>query len=82
MAVKTLKCILCHRKTEKNNFCILHFEALENIIGKYELWRKFLKISWRECLKEIEQNSLTGEWVKEVADFLITNEGIISVKES
>lgn len=52
------------------------------MIAKYELWRKFLKISWRECLKEIEQNSLTGEWVKEVADFLITNEGIISVKES
>jgi hypothetical protein len=60
----------------------LHLEALENIIAKFDLWRKALKISWREYLREIEQNSLTGEWVKEVADFLITNEGLISVKES
>jgi hypothetical protein len=60
----------------------LHLEALENIIAKFDLWRKALKISWREYLREIKQNSLAGEWVKEVADFLITNEGAINVKES
>jgi hypothetical protein len=52
----------------------LHLKAYENIVEKYDFWRKALKISWKEYLSEIEQNSLTGEWAKEVANYLISNE--------
>jgi hypothetical protein len=60
----------------------MHLKAYENIVEKYPVWRKALKISWKEYLSEIEQNSLTGEWAKEVANYLINNEGKISVEES
>jgi hypothetical protein len=77
-----LNCKICHRKPVKNGFCPLHLKAYENIVEKYDFWRKALKISWKEYLSEIEQNSLTGEWTKEVANYLVNNEGIKSVKES
>ena len=79
---KTLKHKTCHREASERDFCLLHLKAYENIVAKYDLWRKALKISWKEYLSEIEQNSLTGEWAKEVASYLVSNEGIRSVKES
>jgi hypothetical protein len=77
-----LNCKICPRKPVKNGFCQLHLKAYENIVGKYDFWRKALKISWKEYLSEITQNALTGEWAKEVANYLVNNEGIRSVKES
>jgi hypothetical protein len=52
----------------------VHLKAYENIVEKYAVWRKTQDISWKEYLSEIEQNSLTGEWVKEVANYLINSE--------
>jgi hypothetical protein len=69
-----LKCKVCDREAIEKDFCELHLKAYENIVEKYDVWRKALKISWREYLSEIEQNSLTGEWVKEVANYLINSE--------
>jgi hypothetical protein len=57
-------------------------KAYENIVEKYAFWRKGLKISWKEYLSEIEKNSLTGEWAKEVAKHLINNEEVKNVKKS
>jgi hypothetical protein len=57
-------------------------EAYKNIVEKYDYWRKALKISWREYLSEIEQNPLTGEWIKEVANYLIANEETRNVKKT
>ena len=51
-------------------------------MDKYCVWRKALKISWKEYLSEIEQNPLTGDCAKEIANYLIDNEGTISVEES
>jgi hypothetical protein len=51
-------------------------------VEKYDFWRKALKTSWKEYLSKIKQNSLTGESAKEVANYLINNEGTRSVKES
>jgi hypothetical protein len=45
-------------------------KAYENIIKKYEVWKRALEISWKEYLSEIVKNPLTGEWVKEVAEHL------------
>ena len=77
-----MSCKICPRKPVKNGFCPLHLKAYENIVEKYAVWRKSLKISWKEYLSEIEQNSLTGEWAKEVANYLINNEDNRNVKES
>ena len=77
-----MKCKACDREAVERDFCIVHLKAYENIVRKYDCWRNALKISWREYLSEIEQNPLTGEWAKEVANYLISNEGIRSVKES
>jgi hypothetical protein len=57
-------------------------KAYENIVKKYDFWTRALQISWKEYLSEIQQNSLTGEWAKEVANHLINNEGRRSVEES
>jgi hypothetical protein len=51
-------------------------------VKKYDFWRKGLKISWKEYLSEIKKNSLTGEWAKEVAKYLINNEEVKNVKKS
>jgi hypothetical protein len=69
-----LKCKVCDREKTEKNFCSLHLEAYENIARNYDVWRKALNVSWREYLSEIEQNPLTGEWVKEVTNYLINCE--------
>ena len=77
-----MKCKMCHKEAGERDFCLLHLKAYENIVKKYAFWRKALKISWKEYLREIEKNSLTGQRAKEVADYLVSNEGIRSAKES
>lgn len=49
-------------------------KAYGKIIEKYDAWKRALKISWKEYLSEVVKNSLTGEWAKEVAEYLIKNE--------
>jgi hypothetical protein len=46
-------------------------KAYESITKKYAAWKKALEISWGEYLSEIAKNPLTGEWAKEVAEYLI-----------
>jgi hypothetical protein len=77
-----LKCKACNKEAGGKNFCPLHLKAYDNIVTKYDVWRKAVEISWREYLKEIEKNSLTGEGAKEVAKYLITNEGTRDVTEN
>ncbi len=77
-----MNCKICGRKAVEKDFCPLHSKAYENIIEKYEFWRKALSISWKEYLCEIEKNSLTGEWAKEVAKYLTNNEGAKNVTKS
>ena len=77
-----MNCKICNRKAVTEKFCQIHLKAYENIVEKYDCWRKALKISWREYLSEIEQNPLTGEWAKEVASYLINSEETRNVKES
>jgi len=47
--------------------------AYLNIIEKYDVWKKACDISWKEYLSEIAKNPLTGEWTKEVAEYLAKN---------
>ena len=77
-----MKCKTCDREAAERDFCLVHLKAYENLVEKYDCWRKALKISWKEYLSEIEQNPLTGEWAKEVANYLISNEETRNVEES
>jgi hypothetical protein len=43
---------------------------------------KSFKDSWEEYLSAIKKNPLTGEWTKEVAEYLINNEEVKNVKKS
>jgi hypothetical protein len=66
-----LKCKICARDAENHSFCVVHRKAHENVTKKYETWKRALEISWKEYLSEIVKNPLTGEWAKEVAEYLI-----------
>ena len=65
-----MKCAICKRKAIRNIYCELHAKAHESVVKKYEGWKKALNIPWKEYLSEIAENPLTGEWAKEVAEYL------------
>lgn len=66
-----MKCDVCDREAVEKGFCELHKKAYESIVKKYDMWKKALEISWKEYLREIVKNPLTGEWAREVAEHLI-----------
>ncbi len=67
-----MKCKICNRENE-DDYCKTHRKAYENIARKYTLWRNALDISWKEYLSEIAKNPLTGEYAREVAEYLNNN---------
>ena len=76
-----MRCKTCDIEAGKREFCPVHLQAYANIVEKYAVWRKGLKISWEEYLSEIEKHSLTGEWAKEVAKYLVSNGEVKDGKE-
>lgn len=66
-----LRCKICDRDAVDEGYCDLHFEAYNNILEKYEVWRKAMDISWKDYLSELIKNPLTGYWAKEVAEKLL-----------
>jgi hypothetical protein len=69
-----MKCKICIRDAQQNGFCLMHLKAYQNIIEKFDMWKKASDTTWKNYLLEIQKNSLTGEWAKEVAKYLITEE--------
>jgi len=69
-----MKCRICEREAIcESGYCKLHTKAYDNIVKRYDQWKKALEISWKEYLSEIAENPLTGEWAKEVAKSLARN---------
>ncbi len=66
-----MKCKICIKDAQEDGFCTLHLKAYKNIVEKFDVWVKASDISWTEYLGEIQKNSLTGEWAKEVTKHLI-----------
>ncbi|MEM2911306.1 MAG: hypothetical protein QW146_02225 [Candidatus Bathyarchaeia archaeon] len=62
---------MCNREAVEKSYCNLHVEAYESVLKTYDAWRKALGISWKEYLSEIVKNPLTGQWAKEVAEYLM-----------
>ncbi len=77
-----MNCKICNREVGERDFCLLHFEAYENIVEKHGFWRKALKVTWKEYLSEIKRNPLTGETAKQVANYLTSNEETANGKKS
>ncbi|MGD0994592.1 MAG: hypothetical protein ABR909_03590 [Candidatus Bathyarchaeia archaeon] len=69
-----MKCKICSSEEQENGFCILHLKAYQNVIEKFNVWREASGILWIDYLVEIQKNSLTGEWAKEVVKHLIKEE--------
>jgi hypothetical protein len=68
-----VSCKICERESVKEGFCEFHYKAKENLVNMFDLWRKALNISWKEYLSQVAENSSAGNWVKEVAKYLIEN---------
>jgi len=70
-----LKCKVCSRQAQtQSEYCELHEKAYQNIRQKFEDWKKASDVEWKEYLREIAKNPLTGTWAKEVAENLLSNE--------
>ncbi len=69
-----MKCKICSREAQDKGYCHLHLKAYENLVEKYTVWLKATEVSWKNYLMEIQKNSLTGVWAKEVAKHLIEEE--------
>lgn len=64
---------MCNREAdEKGGYCELHAKAYENIMHKYESWKKALNIAWNDYLTEVLKSPLTGVSAKEVAQQLLS----------
>jgi hypothetical protein len=74
-----MNCKICIRVATENGFCSLHSKAYNNILEKFSVWKRAQNASWCEYLVEIQKNSLTGEWAKDVSKYLIV-EGKENVK--
>jgi hypothetical protein len=66
-----MKCKVCSRDAQQEGLCSVHFKSNKNLHEKFAVWQKAKPISWSQYLAEIQKNSLTGVWAKEVAKYLI-----------
>jgi hypothetical protein len=69
-----MKCNICSRDAQANGYCPLHYRAYQTIVEKFKDWQRASDLSWSQYLAEIQKNSLTGVWAKEVAKHLIEEE--------
>lgn len=67
-----LKCKICSKETANKDYCSLHERAYQNLMDKFEMWKKALNISWKNYLNEIIKNPFAGIKVKEVAEHLLS----------
>ena len=71
---QALKCKVCERVAQEKGYCQLHLRAYESLLDRFKVWQRACGLPWMEYLGEIQKNSLTGEWAKEVAKLLIRGE--------
>lgn len=65
-----MKCPLCGREAVAE-FCPYHAAAEEKVREGYPLWVKaYGRIEWKEYLDNVKRNAQTGQWAKEMAEFL------------
>jgi len=65
------KCKICGKETSCKSYCVLHEKAYQNLVEKFEEWKKALELSWKDYLNEIIKNPFAGTKAKEVAATLL-----------
>ncbi len=65
-----MKCPVCEREAPAD-LCQYHLAAKEKVEVTYPLWVKaYGRMEWREYLDNVKRNVQTGQWAKEIAEFL------------
>jgi len=68
-----LNCKVCQRDFVEGGFCEWHLRAYRNLVDRFPVWGRAMEITWKDYLSQIAENSSAGNWVKEVAKYLIEN---------
>jgi hypothetical protein len=67
---EAVKCPLCGREASAG-FCSYHLAAKERVEAAYPQWaRAYGGMEWTEYLDNVKRNVQTGQWAKEIAEFL------------
>ncbi len=65
-----MRCHLCGREAGAD-LCPHHYAAKEKVQAAYPLWVKaYGRVEWKEYLDNVKRNVQTGQWAKEIAEFL------------
>ncbi len=65
-----MKCPLCGREAP-TGLCQYHEEAKAKVEAAYPLWvRAYGRMEWKEYLDNVKRNVQTGQWAKEIVEFL------------
>ena len=65
-----MKCSVCGRGSD-GDMCRRHEAARDRLRAAYPLWvSAYGDIGWMEYLDNVKRNVQTGQWAKEVAEFL------------
>lgn len=65
-----MKCKVCTREAVAD-LCRYHSEARDNLQAAYPLWvRAYGSLKWKDYLDSVKHNLQTGQWAKEIAEFL------------
>jgi len=67
-----VKCKICSRQAVSKDYCSLHETAYRNLTDKFEQWQKAIGVPWRDYLKRVAENPLTGAKAREVAEVLLS----------
>lgn len=66
-----MKCRLCARGAV-DDLCVYHKAAKEKVEGAYPRWVKaYRTMEWKDYLDNVKRNVQTGQWAKEIAEFLV-----------
>ena len=68
-----MNCEICELPTSKEPFCDKHDSALKSLKKAFEEWKKAKNIEWKEYLDQIIENTNSGKWVIEMAEYLKKN---------
>ena len=65
-----MKCLVCRREGEAD-LCRHHKAAKERVQATYPLWvEAYGEMGWEAYLDNVKRNVQTGQWAKEIAEFL------------
>ena len=72
---KGLKCEVCGREAV-SDLCRYHEGAKWRVKEAYPRWvRAYGKMEWKDYLDSVKRNPQTGQWAKEIAEFLKGDSG-------